>query len=274
MAQLTLEAANDILMSSPISMLMLNKNGEIQWYNNALLNALGLESAQLDGQTQDTLSAELRSVLIEPPEIILLQDGSDQRWLRTNLQVNSDGSRLHAYIDISTEQQLKNERDKLVEELQQLATRDAITGLPNRQALLQGLEPLVSRSRRYNNPLSVINLNISTDKPLTDASLHSALLSVGQMLKDQMRWADIIGRYEGEDFLLILPETPAEAAQQLADKITGLVHDIELHDESGAEIKLRAHCGTASWTKGDDAATMLKKANDNISSTKSAASTA
>jgi len=270
MAQLTLEAANDILMYSPISMLVLSKDGKIQWYNNTLLSTLGLKPTQLDTQTQATLATELRSVLIDPPEIILLQDGTNQRWLRTDQKENKDGSRLHAYIDISAEQQYKNERDKLAEELQQLATRDSITGLPNRQALLQGLDPLISRSRRYDNPLSIIKLNVSTDEQLTDATLHTALLRVGQALKDQMRWADIIGRYEGQDFLLVLPETPADAAQQLADKITALINAIELQDEQGQVVKLEGYCGTAGWSKGDDALLMLKRANEAVTTAKAA----
>ncbi len=273
MKNINIETADEILAAAPIGILMFGDDGKIEWYNETLLETLGLTATQLDGQSAATLPAELKGVLVEPPETIFLQKGADQRWLRCHRHTASHGGHVHFYQDISTEQRLRAERDKLAEELQMLTTRDGVTGLPNRRALLQGLEPLVSRSRRYGNPLSVIKLavELSGDTPASQQSREEAWLQVGQMLKDQMRWADIIGRYEDASFLLILPETPAEASRQLADKISGLLGEIKINDEEGRSRTLIPYCGVTSWEKGDDSILLLKRAEEGVAAAREAA---
>ena len=137
---------------------------------------------------------------------------------------------IHYYLDTTDQQNALGDRDRLHEELAQHTTRDAVTGLPNRQALLQGLEPLVSRSRRYHNPLSVIRLRIDNladiDTEFGKGNSETALTAVSQMLKDQMRWADLIGRFDNDEFLLVLPETAADAANYLLEKLRQRLSDL------------------------------------------------
>ncbi len=264
MEKINLDTARNVLTKAPVGILMLDAEGRIQWHNDTLLELLGLEASQLDGMASDTLAADLKGVLIDPPETILLQQGAEQRWLKVHRHTSDDGGRVHFYMDVSSEQRLRAERDKLAEELQMLTTRDPVTGLPNRRALLQGLEPLVSRSRRYGNPLSLIKLHIglSGGGEPSQQTRENAWLLVGQTLKDQMRWADIIGRYEEADFLLILPETPEEAARTLADKIARLVAELQVSDEQGHTLHLQPFCGVTGWRKGDDSILMLKRAEE------------
>lgn len=270
MQQLDLKAAQQTLQSAPIGILLLGADGCIQWYNDRLLGLLDLKAEQLRNQNVKTLANELRGVFVDPPEMILLQHGDQQRWLRCHTQ-QSNGSTVIFYVDITEEQRLKLERDKLSEELQRLTTRDPITGLPNQRALLQGLEPLVSRSRRYSNPLSLIKLNVCVrGAKLSLPKQEEAWRRVGQALKDQMRWADIIGRYQGSDFLLILPETPEDAAQQLADKISSLIAEIKFNDAEGNLLALDPYCGVASWTKGDDSALMIHRADERMQAARQA----
>lgn len=270
MDQLNLKAAQQTLLSAPIGILLLGTDGAIQWYNDKLLELLDLKTEQLHNQNIKTLANELRGVFVDPPEMILLQHGDRQRWLRSHTQPGPTSSVIF-YVDITEEQKLKLERDKLSEELQRLTTRDPITGLPNQRALLQGLEPLVSRSRRYGNPLSLIKLNVCIrGGKLSLSKQEEAWRKVGQTLKDQMRWADIIGRYQGNDFLLILPETPEDAAQQLASKIGSLVAEISFQDNEGNVIALDPYCGVASWNKGDDSALMILRADERMQAARQA----
>lgn len=272
MEDIGIDSAQNILMSAPIGILILDAQNKIQWHNNALLDVLALKAEQIQQQSKDTLASDLRSVLINPPETVLLQQGDKQRWLRIIQQSNNDGSKVRYYMDISAEQRLRAERDKLADELQQLTTRDAITGLPNQRALLQGLDPLVSRSRRYGNPLTLIKLNLSIneDEGIPKASQHKAWIEVGQALKAEMRWADIIGRYHDASFLLILPETTAEAGKQLADKVSDLINALHIDDNTGKQMTLHSHCGVSAWEKGDDAMLMLKRADEKMNTAKQA----
>lgn len=270
MENMTLTAVQDALKSAPIGILLIGPDGDIQWHNDTLPTILDISTEQLANQSLSELDSELQGVLIDPPDTIFHQNGDQQTWLRCNRQTQEDGSRVHFYVDISEEQQLRIERDQLAEDLQQLTTRDSVTGLPNRRALLQGLDPLVSRSRRYGNPLSIVKLNVGiTGNPNEEIQI-SAWMQVAQMLKDQMRWADIIGRYDGSDFLLILPETPQEAAEQLSEKLCQIIQEKTFSAEDGSEIEVTPYCGITGWTKGDDATLMLQRVSDEVNAAKAA----
>ena len=267
MEQITLTDIQNGLHKAPVGIIMMDKDGSIQWHNKALETMLDVSGEQLTGKSTSELPKELSGVLTAPPETIMLQQDDNQRWLHCHSQDNDDGSRIQFYLDITTEQRLRFERDRLEEDLQQLTTRDPITGLPNRRALLQGLEPLISRSRRYGNPLSLIKLHIElSDKNIEHLTQYQeeAWLKVGHLLKEQMRWADIIGRYDGPDFLLILPETPADATETLASKICELINELELDGPEDNSLKVKPYCGLTSWTKGDDANLMLQRVSDRI----------
>ncbi len=267
MDQISLTDIQNTLQKAPVGIILMDKNGSILWHNQTLEQFLDVPGDQLTGKSTADLPKELSSVLTSPPDNILLQQGDSQRWLHCHSQTNNDGSLAQFYIDITTEQRLRLERDRLEEDLKQLTTRDPITGLPNRRALLQGLEPLISRSRRYGNPLSLIKLRVQLPESGKQMESHyeeEAWLKVGQLLKEQMRWADIIGRYDGADFLLILPETPEDATKVLADKICDLVSEVVVLTDDNQTIKIKPFCGLTAWHKGDDANLMLQRISNGV----------
>ncbi len=268
MNQMTLTVVHDALQSAPVGIVLLDEKKGVQWHNDTLPQLLGVSREELSGTTKE----ELRAILTDPPETIRLQINDKPRWLRCNRQAIDAKNSVHFYLDITTEQLLRQERDQLVEDLQQLTTRDIATGLPNRHALLQGLEPLISRSRRYGNPLSLIMLHAHLDgsESMNDALQEQIWTQMAQLLKDQMRWADIIGRYDGANFLLILPETTEEAAGQLAEKLSALVKEQTLEGEDGERYGIKPYCGITGWHKGDDATLMLQRISDNVSAAKAA----
>jgi len=273
MKKITLGSMQDALQHSPIGIVLIDEKGNIQWHNSSLEQMLGIGAEQLSGKSTADLPKELSSILTSPPETILLQNGDVQRWLHCHSQTSDDGKRSQFYVDITTEQRLRLECDRLEDDLQQLTTRDPITGLPNRRALLQGLEPLISRSRRYGNPLSLIKLHVELDdlEPQDEVKYkEEAWTKVGQLLKEQMRWADIIGRYDGPDFLLILPETPTDATEILAQKICELIDELELISDDNQAIKIKPYCGLTTWQKGDDANLMLQRVSTSINAAKEA----
>ena len=83
-----------------------------------------------------------------------------------------------------------------------------------------------------------------------------------------MRWADIIGRYDGQDFLLVLPETPADATETLAQKLCELIDELELVADDNQTIKIKPYCGLTTWQKGDDANLMLQRISNGINDAK------
>lgn len=262
--QLQLSAAQETLSQAPIGILLLDGQRNVLWFNQTLVDFLGLDDSSVLNSRSGEMPDELRAMLLDPPELILLQHGDEQRWLSSRSEVSDSGS-THFYLDVTETQRLKLERDKLAEDLQQLTTRDQITGLPNRRALLQGLDPLVSRSRRYGNPLSLIKLRVSAEGA-PDA--EAVWMRVGQLLMDQLRWADIIGRYDGADFLMILPETAYDAAVVLAEKIADKVCELEVDG-----LAVNCYCGVSAWDKGDDANLLLKRVDERVQAAKETGTT-
>jgi len=259
------------LANAPLGVLILDPEGRITWLNSTLEKLLDIPSGRLIGQSAADADAAWRELLFDPEPTLFLEAGASRpaRWLQTwrATPPGMDGA-IHYFADISNLQNALEDRDRLHEELAQHTTRDTVTGLPNRQALLQGLEPLVSRSRRYHNPLSVIRLRIDNlgdiDAEYGEGNGEAALTAVAQMLKDQMRWADLIGRFDNDEFLLVLPETDADAANHLLEKLRQRLAGLTPSAADGRTIALVAQFGVAGWQQGDDRAKLLRRAREQL----------
>ncbi len=107
------------------------------------------------------------------------------------------------------------------------ATTDRLTGVDNRQTLLASLFAEVERANRYERPLSVAFVDIDHFKAVNDTFGHAAgdvvLRGVAQTIKGNLRATDAVGRYGGEEFMLILTETDVEEGAVLTEKLRNLV---------------------------------------------------
>jgi diguanylate cyclase (GGDEF)-like protein len=107
------------------------------------------------------------------------------------------------------------------------ATTDRLTGVDNRQTLLVSLFAEVDRANRYQRPLSVAFVDIDHFKAVNDTYGHAAgdvvLRGVAQTIKGNLRGTDAVGRYGGEEFMLILTETDVEEGALLTEKLRNLV---------------------------------------------------
>jgi diguanylate cyclase (GGDEF)-like protein len=123
------------------------------------------------------------------------------------------------------------------------ATIDRLTGIANRPAILAALFSEVERAGRYDRPLAVAFVDIDLFKAVNDMYGHEAgdvvLRGVATTIRNNLRLADTVGRYGGEEFMIILPETDVEAAAALAEKLRQLI--------VGAAFPIEGH-GTASVT--------------------------
>ena len=107
------------------------------------------------------------------------------------------------------------------------ATHDRLTGVANRETLLAMLATEVDRAGRHYKPLSVAFIDIDRFKPINDTHGHNSgdavLRQVAEILAGSIRASDTFGRYGGEEFMLILPETLPEEAVGLAEELRTLV---------------------------------------------------
>jgi diguanylate cyclase (GGDEF)-like protein len=113
------------------------------------------------------------------------------------------------------------------QKLLKLATTDTLTGLFNRGQVDDRFAQELSRARRYNKPLTIAVIDLDNFKLLNDAYGHLAgdnvLRNIGSILRSSFRETDTAGRYGGEEFMVILPETHMEAARQKLEFLRNLV---------------------------------------------------
>ena len=129
------------------------------------------------------------------------------------------------------------------------ATHDRLTGIPNRETLLATLAAEIERATRHNKPLSVAFIDIDRFKPINDTYGHNSgdaiLRQVAGLVADSVRGSDTFGRYGGEEFMLILPETLPEDAVALAEELRALVMHEPLRVANDQSIRTTVSVGIA-----------------------------
>lgn len=145
------------------------------------------------------------------------------------------------------------------------ATYEALTGLFRREAILEQLQREVERARRYARPFSIAMADLDHFKGINDRYGHLAgdtvLTRVAQVLSSSIRFSDAIGRYGGEEFLLLFPETDLAGAVTVAEKIRRQVEGLRVVVPTGPPLNLTVSLGVATLDMAaasrDDAATAL-----------------
>lgn len=117
------------------------------------------------------------------------------------------------------------------EMLQKLAREDGLTGVANRRWLDLQLSRECDRARRFGHPLAVAMIDVDDFKAINDRHSHpvgdEVLRRAAQLLRDACRGSDQLGRYGGEEFMLVLAETTADNAARMCDKLRRLVYDFD-----------------------------------------------
>lgn len=118
--------------------------------------------------------------------------------------------------------------------LETLAVTDGLTQLYNRQHLMHRLDEEINRAQRYENPLSILLLDIDDFKQVNDHYGHligdEVLVRVAQIIQSSTRQCDLVGRYGGEEFLVILPETDFDEAFIVGEKIRTSIEKEHYHN--------------------------------------------
>jgi two-component system cell cycle response regulator len=140
------------------------------------------------------------------------------------------------------------------EQLEILAKTDELTGCLSRRYLMERLENELERAARYERLLGVVMFDIDDFKRLNDTHGHTtgdaALRSIGEVLRRSLRTADFVGRYGGDEFLLVLPETSAHGTHQLAERIRNGV-SVREFDLRGGMLRLTVSGGVAGFPEAE-----------------------
>lgn len=237
------------------SLLRLTKTGEVSYISPELTQLIGVSSHQIAQMTAKECQQLLHAWLQAGDYLeFTTSDGDHYHFSHQCVVLPDEEMQTHIFTNITPAIELQHENSLLKEEARQLQLIDRETSLLTRRALLLVLEAQVSRCRRYETPLSLMMLDLGAHSDSAIDKLR--LLKVSRLLKDQLRWSDLVARSANNQFTVLLPETDSENATMLLQKLT----DIITHWEEKGGITF----GLAEWKKGINASDVLNLCEENL----------
>ena len=253
------------LENSSDGVLLLDATGKVTWLNQALANFLGIEKTDLVDQTQDSVNRPDLKMIFGRQEAIYIPSlqRRKERWVLCDSIDDGKGGTIHLFRDVSEAHKLENEVERLTTMLDEHSTGDVKTGLLNRRGMVQRLEPQLARCRRYGTPLSIIKIGVHTGHKGNGAwnDLQEPVLQqVAQLLRDYVRWADMVARDEDGEFIMVLPETPLEGAKELASRVLKVLTELDISGKTDGQVI--ANLGATQWQMSDDISTLIHRASE------------
>jgi diguanylate cyclase (GGDEF)-like protein/PAS domain S-box-containing protein len=156
------------------------------------------------------------------------------------------------------------EQKRIEERLRRLAARDALTDTLSRGRFFEVAREELARATRYARPLALAMLDLDLFKSINDRHGHRAgdevLRAVAGLLTRGLRGQDHIGRYGGEEFAVLLPETSLDAAREVLERTRQAIADLRLEFE-GTELTITASVGVVAVLSGEPLETALARAD-------------
>jgi len=230
-------------------------------------NRVASYASLMDEEDSERILAEVQAALDNDESFSLeygltRQDGSRiWVWERGRGVEEEDGTVVleGIVLDISDRKTLENE-------LEEMATRDPLTGLFNRREMSRLLEEELDRARRYQRPMAVLWVDFDHFKDVNDTFGHAAgdsvLRSISRLLLGSVRSVDAIGRFGGEEFVIVLPEMDLEEARDTAERLRRKVAEKPQPLGNGQEVPLTISVGVAVYPDHGQTASTLCAAAD------------
>jgi diguanylate cyclase (GGDEF)-like protein len=186
-------------------------------------------------------------------------DGTRKIILNSALPIPDANGRVAGAIMVNHD---ITERKRAEDKLKSMVDRDPMTNAYNRRSLYDFLEGEVHRLRRYGGSLSLIMFDVDHFKDINDDHGHLAgdrvLVAIAELVREELRGLDRLARYSGEEFLIIAPNTAAERAITLADRLRARIASASF------DTKARITCsfGVCEFNGDEDADTLVRRADD------------
>ncbi len=181
--------------------------------------------------------------------------GKSGLWLPVELRAATDlASDLAALI-------AAGEIRRLNQRLERLATSDHLTGLWNRFRIDEAIDHEVSMAERYDRPFALVMFDIDHFKHFNDNWGHEAgdevLVEVAQTVSTQLRDTDHVGRWGGEEFIVLATNTALEGASNLAERLRAAISNLDIRDYG----RVTASFGVAEHQQGEQGRDLVKRAD-------------
>jgi two-component system, cell cycle response regulator len=177
---------------------------------------------------------------------------------------------------VSNQSYIVLENSRLFERVRNLSIRDGVTGLYNHRHIMEMVQAEFDRVDRYQNPFSVLMIDIDHFKKVNDEHGHPAgdavLREIAVVIEGCLRTVDSVGRYGGEEFVVLLPHTPHDEAMQTAERVRGQVAAHVFRPPQGATLQVTISVGvaTAPTEAAGTAAAVIREADKALYRAKSA----
>lgn len=271
-----IDTTNDVVIVTDVT--PFEEGGpRIVYVNPAFEKLMGYSSQEVIGESPRLLHGpntdrqtryRIRKAILngKPIRTELLKYGKDGHacWLDMNIVPLRDASGEIKYF-ASIERDLTRYK-KMERQLANMALFDSLTGALSRAAYLQHAEKEFKRAKRYHRPLSTIMIDIDHFKKINDQYGHAAgdhVLSIFvEAIEEEIRNTDAIGRIGGEEFALLMPDTPLKAAAHLAERIRQRINKYP-YIAGKMLIEVTASLGVAVMEDGDaNYKAMLQRADE------------
>lgn len=154
----------------------------------------------------------------------------------------------------------------------QTAITDPITRIMNRRGVTVNLLDAMAQAERYNTPLAVAMADIDHLKRINEAHGHATgdkvLAHIASVLSETLRMPDKVGRYSGEEFLVIFPHTGLAQARKIAERMRGAVQKAKL-DIDRNKVQATISIGVTQFQKGEDLEQLLSRVDKALAQAKS-----
>ncbi len=220
----------------------------------------------------DNIQASIKS----EEDITQLKENISTRLdaIDSHLQVFSENESIRlkasdAHVELLLEKIEKMEEDgdhlrSRLEETQQQAYRDVLTGIPNRQAYEERIAEEIARCRRYGSKLCMVVWDIDKFKSVNDNYGHAAgdrvLKIVAETLYAQTRETDFLARFGGEEFVMLLTETDLDSTKIVAEKLREIIAETPFHFRDN-EVPVTISGGISELGKDETANSLFERAD-------------
>lgn len=193
------------------------------------------------------------------------KDGTAFEMEWTIAPVRDDDERITHYVALQRD---VTERKRLLEMLRHQALIDGLTGALNRNETQRLLSLEIERARRYGTELSIVIFDIDHFKAVNDKFGHNlgdeVLASIAETVRPRMRTTDHFGRWGGEEFVALLPQTALEGAQAFAEDLRGRIAALAFRDG----VRVTASFGVAARADESDGTTLIARADQALYASK------
>jgi diguanylate cyclase len=260
---------------------LLTLNHRLEQAHDALQSSLVQQSARArdDAVLNDTVRHEVAQIQVqvaEATQLEVLKTEVKQR-LSTIIGAMDQHKSSEQLRQVELEQQLVSaiarlkeveshavEVERRLAEQQRLALLDMLTQLPNRLAYEARLEQEFERWQRYRHPLVLAVLDVDHFKSINDNYGHLAgdkvLRILAKTLRTRLRKTDFIGRFGGEEFVVLMPETPLDAALRTLEAMCRAVAECPFHFRA-QPVSITLSGGVAEFVEGVAAETIFERAD-------------